>query len=109
MRRTNGLIQDFQCPNWDISTRRNSAADFLALVINELGDLRQAIAVDTAADHKPDAVFGPEQRRVLTLRGVAHLRRSRRRLGGVDREALAGGALIHQERGGTGGSGQTPS
>jgi len=48
MRRTNGLIQDFQCPNWDISSRRNSAANFLALVINELGDLRQAIAVTQA-------------------------------------------------------------
>src|SRR6476659_4048516 len=97
MRRTNGLIQDFQCPNWDISARRNSAANFLALVINELGDLRQAIAIDAAADDEADAAFGPEQRSVLAMRGVAHLRRSRRRLGGVDREALAGSAFIHQE------------
>jgi hypothetical protein len=29
MRRTNGLIKDIQCPNWDNSLRRNSAANFL--------------------------------------------------------------------------------
>jgi hypothetical protein len=29
MRRTNGLITDIQCPNWDNSLRRNSAANHL--------------------------------------------------------------------------------
>jgi hypothetical protein len=29
MRRTNGLIPDNQCPNWDIALRRNSAVNRL--------------------------------------------------------------------------------
>jgi hypothetical protein len=29
MRRTNGLIPDIQCPNWDNSLRRNSAVNRL--------------------------------------------------------------------------------
>src|SRR5690349_21046910 len=102
MRRVGGLIPDIQCPNWDNRLCRNSAAtcldparispdarnnpqkarmpdsaaaELVALVIDQLGDLGQAIAVARADDHEADAAFGPEQRAVPSLRGVAHLSR----------------------------------
>src|ERR1700733_9301188 len=88
---------------------RNSAAGFLGLVVDEARDLGEALAVAAAADDVADAVVGPEQRAVIVLFRVSHLRGRGIGARGVDRETLTGGALIHQERGRTSGARQQPA
>src|SRR5215469_11738368 len=93
------LNADIRCVCSD--SRKRLAAilvRLLRLVVNQPRNLAQALAVARATDNIADAAVGPEHRAVLVLRGVAHLRRLCRGLRGVDREALARRALIHQER-----------
>ena len=63
-----------------------------------------------AAHDIADAAIGPEQRAVAAVRPrIASASSRSRGLRGVDREAFAGGALIHQERRRSGRAGQQPA
>src|SRR6266566_6960026 len=86
-----------------------SSAVFFGLVVDQARDLSQALAVAAAADHIGHATLGPKQRAILILPGIAHLRRPGCRARGVDREALARCALIHQKRCRAGRAGQQPA
>ena len=58
----------------------------------------KGVAVDSYGHvYVADAVFGPKQRAIIILRCITHLRRLGCRAGGIDREALARCALIHQK------------
>src|ERR1700712_4523932 len=82
------------------SGERTSAPHLLGLIIHQPCHLIEPVLVGRAGQHVADALVGPEQRAVLVLRGVAHLRIRRVRARGVQRVALAVRALIHEERGG---------
>src|ERR1700761_6782527 len=106
MRRTHDLITDFQCPNWDTegdpSLSGNSllTAGLLGLVSYQASHPVEAVAVAGTAHDITDAIICPEHGAVAVLLRKAHLLglRHRRRLRGIDREAFAGGSLVHQER-----------
>src|ERR1700744_2906561 len=76
------------------------AAGLLGLVrllVDQSRARAETLAVAGAGHDIADAAVGPVHRAILVLRGVAHLRVLGGGLRGVDREALARGALIHQE------------
>src|SRR5215469_11746975 len=107
MRRVDDLIPDLWCPNWDTPHDPSAAAfdlpfslstaGLFGLIVDQLRDLLQPLAIGSTAHDIADAAIGPEHRAVVVLHRVTHLRRLGLGFCRVDRKAFAGGTLIHQK------------
>src|SRR6201996_2319779 len=74
------------------------SASLLGLVVDQPCDLVEPFLAGRAAEDVADAAIGPEHRPVALAAGIAHMGGLHVRPGGIEGEAFAAWAFIHQER-----------